>query len=92
MGLAVVYHERLVGDGFTPDRVLVDPFYRYFRSQGSQVWREYAVRVDQTTGLIDLFAIHKGWRLAIEAERTPDRVIRDIRKAKADLIFQRTFL
>jgi len=69
--------------GFLHNTALLNPIEAYLRRRGAQTCREYPVQNSITRGAIDLVATWNDAVIAIEAELTPDRVVRDVHKAHA---------
>jgi len=68
--------------GFLHNHVLLDPIEAHFRGLGASTAREHLVRSAAFAGFIDLFIQHGAHRIACEAELTPERIDRDLRKAE----------
>lgn len=69
--------------GFVHNKVLLDSIDALLRRAGAQTQREVHVHRDGLRGAIDLVATMSDTKLAIEAELTPARVVRDVEKARA---------
>ena len=69
--------------GFLHNKVLIEPLDTSLRRAGAVTHLEYAVRVDDRIGYVDLFAELIGRRIAVEAERSVHRIEGDLRKAEA---------
>lgn len=69
--------------GYLHNTVLLNPIEAYLRRADAQTRREYPVQKNATRGAIDLVATWDDALIAIEAELTPDRVVRDVQKALA---------
>ena len=63
------------------DCVLLNPLDEHFQALGFECWREYSTHRFGISGFIDLFVEHDTCRIAVEGERSPDRVFNDISKA-----------
>jgi len=68
--------------GFLHNHVLLDPIEEHFRRLNAIASREHMVRSADFSGFIDLFIQHGAHRIACEAELTPERIDRDLRKAE----------
>ncbi len=68
--------------GFVHNEVLLGPFMQYFQYLSATVYREYPVGPGTQGGFIDGFVLHGSVRIAFEAELSPDRVLRDVEKAR----------
>lgn len=71
-----------MGRGFEHDRILLDAMEATLRSCGLHPHREFSVSPNRRTGVVDLYVEFDGMRLAIEAERSADRVLNDVSKAR----------
>lgn len=72
-----------MGRGWLHDHVLLGPFVAAALLMGFVARREFRVNVEGHLGVIDLLIERGDWRIAVEAERTVDRVLKDLRKAEA---------
>ena len=68
--------------GYLHNHILLDPIQSHFSTLGAITAREHQVISGTFTGFIDLFIQHGRHRIACEAELSPDRVRRDLRKAE----------
>lgn len=69
--------------GYLHNKVLVEPVAGVLRELGMDVHTEYPIKIGHHVSYADIFASCDGLRLVCEAERSPQRVANDVRKAMA---------
>lgn len=71
-----------MSSGYLHDQVLINGLARALAQLGAQVFREHRVGSGRRAGRVDLYAVHGGLRLAVEAELDIRRMPGDVRKAR----------
>lgn len=66
---------------FAHNQLLIAPIVTELHQQGATVYCEYAIGPRGRGGSVDVLATHNGCSFVFEAERSPDRVPRDVEKA-----------
>jgi len=66
---------------FAHNQLLIAPIVTELRRQGATVFCEHAIGPRGRGGSVDVLVIHNGCSIVFEAERSPDRVPRDVEKA-----------
>lgn len=66
---------------FAHNQLLITPVAAELQRQGAAVHFEYAIGPRGRGGAVDVLAVYAGRRFVFEAERSPDRVPRDMEKA-----------
>lgn len=69
--------------GFLHTRVMAERLTTAFQALGARVSAEHWVAHNNVRGAIDLWVIWRNFGVAVEIECSPDRVPRDIAKARA---------
>jgi len=71
-----------MSSGYLHDQVLIGGLARALERLGIEAIREHRVGSGRQAGRVDLYAVHGGWRLAVEAELDLRRMPEDVRKAR----------